>query len=153
MGGRVRHTTDARRIVVSGKKRPETDAQPIVIFHDKLDDYADWLEEIERQCEAAPGYQDLQVVRPIAGLTYTYTIIVRFDSQRDLEAWMGSPERKAIIDKVQPLLATHGDFFLLSGLDFWFTPDGANDRVPPAGNSFWLPGRPPFRWCTGSRPW
>jgi antibiotic biosynthesis monooxygenase (ABM) superfamily enzyme len=43
---------------------------------------------------------------------------------------MESPVRSGLIEKVRPLLATGDDFFISSGLDFWFTPAGAKARLP-----------------------
>jgi antibiotic biosynthesis monooxygenase (ABM) superfamily enzyme len=35
-----------------------------------------------------------------------------------------------LIEKVEPLLVGEDDFYISSGLDFWFTPAGANAKVP-----------------------
>jgi antibiotic biosynthesis monooxygenase (ABM) superfamily enzyme len=42
----------------------------------------------------------------------SYTVVLRFDTQEHLEAWMQSPIRSRLIEKVQPLFA-----------DFWFIPE------------------------------
>jgi len=93
-------------------------------------EYADWLSEIAPICKTYPGHLDVQSIRPIAGLTSTYTVIIRFDSRDHLENWMYSEDRQRLIEKVQPFLAAHDDFFIRSGLDFWFTPEGARAQVP-----------------------
>lgn len=43
---------------------------------------------------------------------------------------MESPARARLIEKVRPLFVTGDDFFVSSGLDFWFTPGGAKAMVP-----------------------
>jgi antibiotic biosynthesis monooxygenase (ABM) superfamily enzyme len=43
---------------------------------------------------------------------------------------MESPVRARLIEKARPLLVTGDDFFISSGLDFWFTPGGAKAQVP-----------------------
>jgi len=43
---------------------------------------------------------------------------------------MESPTRARLIEKVQHLFATGDDFFISSGLDFWFTPAEAKAKVP-----------------------
>lgn len=43
---------------------------------------------------------------------------------------MESGERERLIDKVQPLFVGADDFYISSGLDFWFTPVGAKAKVP-----------------------
>jgi hypothetical protein len=79
---------------------------------------------------------DWQIVRPVPGITATYTVIVRFDTCEHLDGWMNSPERKRLIERVQPLLAKDDDFFVRSGLDFWFTPEGAGAKVPVRWKQF-----------------
>ena len=43
---------------------------------------------------------------------------------------MESSERAQLIEKAQPLFVGADDFFISSGLDFWFTPTGAKAKVP-----------------------
>lgn len=106
----------------------------VVITHrvrqGKQADYERWLDEISPLCKASPGHLDWQIVRPLPGLTETYTIIIRFDTRAHLQEWMESPTRDRLIKKVQPLFVTGDDFFISSGLDFWFTPEGAKAKVP-----------------------
>jgi antibiotic biosynthesis monooxygenase (ABM) superfamily enzyme len=93
-------------------------------------DYEAWLGEIAPLCKASPGHLDWHIVRPIAGLTETYTVVIRFDTTAHLKQWMESPARARLIEKVRPLFVTGDDFFVSSGLDFWFTPGGAKAMVP-----------------------
>lgn len=100
------------------------------VRRDKHADYEAWLDEVGPICRRSPGHLDWHVVRPIPGLTQTYTFIIRFDTTGHLQQWMDSPERARLIEEVRPLLVTGDDFFISSGLDFWFTPGGANAKVP-----------------------
>lgn len=112
----------------------------VVITHrvrvDKHADYERWLNEIAPLCKAAPGHLDWHIVRPIPGLTETYTVIIRFDTRDHLQNWMASPERERLIEKVQPLFVSGDDFFISSGLDFWFAPKGAQARIPVRWKQF-----------------
>lgn len=111
-----------------------TQGATVVISHRVRDGqhaaYDKWLNEIGPEVRASAGHIDWQIVRPIAGVTSTYTVIIRFDSPENLKRWMESPERKRLIADAQPLLATGDDFFIRSGLDFWFTPEAAKARLP-----------------------
>lgn len=100
--------------------------------------YEEWLERIGPVCRAALGHLDWQIVRPVAGLTSTYTVIIRFDTRAHLEAWMSSRERRQFIAEVQPVLAKEDDFLIRSGLDFWFVPEGARAQVPVRWKQFLL---------------
>ncbi len=94
----------------------------VVITHrirsDKHAEYESWLGEIAPLCNASPGHLDWHIVRPIKGITQTYTVIIRFDTADHLKKWMSSSERKRLISKVQPLLAGVDEFYISSGLDF-----------------------------------
>ena len=105
---------------------------------DKHPEYEHWLNEIAPLCKAAPGYLDWHIVRPIIGLTATYTVVVRFDTRAHLQHWMESAERNRLIAQVHPLLASGDDFFISSGLDFWFTPAQAKAKVPPRWKQYLL---------------
>ena len=113
---------------------PATEGATVVITHrlreNKSAEYESWIQEIAPLCKASPGYLDWHIVRPIPGLSETFTIIIRFDTIDHLRGWMESPTRARLIDKVQHLFATGDDFFISSGLDFWFMPSGAKAKVP-----------------------
>jgi len=98
--------------------------------------YEAWLDEIAPICKSAKGEIDWHIIRPIAGLTGTYTVILRFDTHENLENWMYSDVRKKLVDKVRPFLAKDDDFFIRSGLDFWFTPEGAKTKLPVRWKQF-----------------
>ncbi len=98
--------------------------------------YDTWLNEIGPLCRSYPGHLDLQIIRPISGLTATYTVIIRFDTREHLQGWLSSQDRKRLIEHVRPLLAQDDDFFIRSGLDFWFMPEGARARVPGRWKQF-----------------
>jgi antibiotic biosynthesis monooxygenase (ABM) superfamily enzyme len=98
--------------------------------------YERYVDEISPRVESAPGYLDRHWIRPVPGLTETYTIIIRFDTPKNLKAWMTSPDRTHWIEKVRPLLVTGDDFRIRSGLDFWFTPEGAQAEVPVRWKQF-----------------
>ena len=99
-------------------------------------DYEGYLGEITPLAAAAPGYLDLQWIRPIAGLTSTNTIIIRFDSVDLLKNWMDSVSRTEWIKRVSPVFVTGDDFFVSSGLDFWFASPDAKTRIPARWKQF-----------------
>jgi antibiotic biosynthesis monooxygenase (ABM) superfamily enzyme len=99
-------------------------------------DYEHWLTRILPLVTAAPGFIDVQLIRPVPGLTDTYTIVLRFDSDAHLRGWLGSAERRQLIDTVTPILA-QGDFYSIhTGLDFLFAPQEHGARVPVRWKQF-----------------
>lgn len=97
---------------------------------DKHPEYESWLDEIAPMCRAAPGYLDWHIVRPISGVTKTYTVIIRFATILYLQQWMESVTRAQLIEKVRPLLVAGDDFSIISGLDFWFMPRETKAKIP-----------------------
>jgi len=120
--------------MATSSKDSADEGATVVITHRVRDGqspaYENWLEAIAPLCKASPGHLDWHIVRPVAGLTETYTVIIRFDTAEHLQQWMGSRARAQLIEQVHPLLVTGDDFFVSSGLDFWFTPAGAKTKVP-----------------------
>lgn len=112
----------------------------VVITHRVSDnhqaDYEQWLGEIIPLSKTYPGHMGVQVIRPITDSTATYTIIIRYDTQEHLLAWMHSPNRQRLIDKVRPCLADDDQFRVLDGLDFWFTPDEVKAKLPTRWKQF-----------------
>ena len=98
--------------------------------------YEAWLGEIVPVAKTYPGHMGVQIIRPVAGATTKYTVVIRFDSRDHLLSWMESDDRKGLIEKVQPFLADDDRFSVLSGLDFWFTPEGAKAKLPTRWKQF-----------------
>jgi antibiotic biosynthesis monooxygenase (ABM) superfamily enzyme len=119
----------------------DSSATAVISHHVKADQqsvYEQWLCEIIPVCKRYPGHLGVQVIRPVADATTTYTIIIRYETRMQLLAWLGSAERKQLVDKVRPLLSEDDKFEVLSGLDFWFTPAVAKAKPPVRWKQFLL---------------
>lgn len=93
-------------------------------------DYEQWLQEISTAARQWPGHLDVQVVRPVGGVTRAFVVVLRFRERTYLERWLASDERSRFIDQVRPILAADDRFVVRSGLDFWFVPEGAQAQIP-----------------------
>lgn len=98
--------------------------------------YEAWIEEIAPVCRSYPGHLDWQIIRPIPGLTSTYTVIIRFATGDQLQGWMGSSDRARLIERVRPLLADDDAFVVKTGLEFWFAADRSGRTVPVRWKQF-----------------
>jgi antibiotic biosynthesis monooxygenase (ABM) superfamily enzyme len=118
----------------------DTMGATLVITHrvraGKQGEYEKWMNEIGPLCGSSAGNLDWQIIQPVPGFSSTYTVIVRFDTEAHLRAWTESPVRSQLIERVKPLLASGDDFFIRSGLDFWFTPIEAKTKVPARWRQF-----------------
>lgn len=115
-------------------------AATVVISHHVKDDsknnYEAWLNEIIPVSKSYPGHLGVGIVHPVPGATVTYTVIIRFDTRKNLITWMESDDRKKLIEKVKPYLVEDDKFFVRSGLDFWFTPEEAKAKLPTKWKQF-----------------
>ena len=115
----------------------ENQGASVVITHHikegKHKEYEEWLNEIGPICKSFPGNVDWQIIRPIPGLTFIYTVIIRFDTIQNLKNWMESKERKVLIEKVNPIFSEKDNYYIKSGLDFLFLSDNK-------------PTKPPLKW-------
>ena len=100
------------------------------------ENYSNWLKEIDTACRRQPGYLDMHVIRPVQGLTNTHSIMLRFDTQKNLDRWMGSDVCQSLIKQVQDILTRDEEIYIKSGLDFWFTPKGAQAQLPKRWKQF-----------------
>ena len=106
------------------------------ILEGKQDDYENWLNEIGPLCRNYEGHIDWQIIRPVPNVTFTYTVILRFDTIKNLKNWMYSEDRKKLISKVRPLLAKGDDYQINSGLDFLFAPKNEASKAPVKWKQF-----------------
>lgn len=100
--------------------------------------YEQWLEEIGPVCRASQGVLDWHLIRPVAGYTDTYSVIIRYDSEQHLKQWMESSQRQQLLAKVERLLAEKDRYQIRSGLDFLFVPEAAHIAVPVRWKQFLL---------------
>ena len=99
-------------------------------------DYEAWLNDIGRACRGYPGNLDWQIIRPVVGLTTSYTVVIRFDTKDHLQNWMRSVDRKHLIERAAQFLAQDDNYSIHSGLDFWFTPQSTKVKVPVRWKQF-----------------
>ncbi len=114
---------------------PQPDMVTIVIQHDIRTGaharYEEWLKHIVPRGACAPGHRGVNVIRPSDGGN-RYTITLRFDSLEYAEQWLASAARRELIDEVRPMLEQEEKIDTVTGMEFWFTPQGqAQKRARP----------------------
>ncbi|HSI44094.1 MAG TPA: antibiotic biosynthesis monooxygenase [Methylotenera sp.] len=100
--------------------------------------YEAWLSEIGPVCKASQGLLDWHIIRPITGLTNTYTVIIRYDNHDHLKNWIESEDRERLLSKIENVLANKEDVHINSGLDFLFSQVGEKPKTPVRWKQFLL---------------
>jgi len=96
----------------------------------KEEAYRQWETRIQQAQSKFPGYNGSYVQPPIVG-ELGWTTLMRFDSAEQLEDWLKSPERAALLREVEPLI----DYAHLQRVDSsfpgWFPTDPTTGKGPP----------------------
>ncbi len=92
--------------------------------------YREWEQKIAVAQTAAKGLVGYRFEPPIEGVQADCLAILRFDTQDNLQAWLDSPLRQAIVAEAEPM--TEGFHYRVtrSGFDQWF-PIGAGAASGP----------------------
>jgi antibiotic biosynthesis monooxygenase (ABM) superfamily enzyme len=93
----------------------------------KDEEYEAWLREIVVIAGNAEGQRGMNVIRPHSG-SRTYTIVLHFDALEHLQQWLASEVWKRLILEVQHLLQDGDQVEIKTGLEFWFTPPGSEQK-------------------------
>ncbi|KQV91127.1 hypothetical protein ASD15_03490 [Massilia sp. Root351] len=97
--------------------------------------YEAWITEVTSECRRFAGFQGTAVIRP-EGRDTSYTLLVHFDSDAQLQAWVGSEQRRRLVEELRPLLLRTER--LRAGVGLWFTPALAGERQPKPYKQFLL---------------
>ncbi len=86
-----------------------TDAAPTVIVARRVvagreQDFADWTKRLAAAAERAPGFVGAQRQPPGEVHPGEWITIYRFERQAELEGWLQSPERRALMREGEPLV-------------------------------------------------
>jgi len=92
--------------------------------------YRDWETRIQQAQSKFPGYRGSYVQPPVSG-ELGWTTLMRFDTAEQLETWLKSPERAALVKEAESLV----DYAHLQrmGTSFpgWFPTDPRTGKGPP----------------------
>ncbi|MEE9102514.1 antibiotic biosynthesis monooxygenase [Pseudomonas nitroreducens] len=106
----------------------------LVVHHkvrcEALPGYEAWLRRTVAAARRQPGHLGVNVIRPDAEGAM-FTTVVRFAQAAQLQAWIDSAERVALIAEVSPLLEEGDHPLIHDDAEFWFTPVRGNVRPPP----------------------
>ncbi|MDQ0654731.1 antibiotic biosynthesis monooxygenase [Pseudomonas cedrina] len=94
-------------------------------------DYEAWLRRIVRIAGQRPGHLGVDVVRGKQGKLALFTCVLRYRSTTDLETWLDSPDRKALIAEAAPMLADGDNTEIGAVNEFWFSPLANSAAQPP----------------------
>lgn len=86
------------------------------------------LLEAERR---QPGNRGSELLRPVPGAQEEWTVLVRFDTQDNADAWLHSPERLALVDEIGQYVEEFDVRSVGSSFGSWFSFNMVEGRAVP----------------------
>lgn len=94
--------------------------------------YRAWEHRIAAVLAKTPGFQGYRFEPPVAGTQDRWVVVVRFDSDASLQAWLRSPERHALLAEAAPFSERLDARSVRSGFDQWFAREERGGAAPAA---------------------
>jgi uncharacterized protein len=106
--------------VISSRVRPGQEAA-----------FRAWEQRVASAQARSPGFQGYRFEPPIPGVQDDWLAILRFDTERNLQAWLDSPERQQLLKEAVPFLEEFHARMVRTGFEQWF-PSAADGTSAPA---------------------
>src|SRR4029077_18127159 len=92
--------------------------------------YREWETRIQQAQSKFPGYRGSYVQPPVAG-ELGWTTLMRFDTAEQLDRWLKSPERAALVKEAEPLVDYAHLQQMGTAFPGWFPTDPKTGQGPP----------------------
>ncbi|MCB8881246.1 hypothetical protein ACELLULO517_13445 [Acidisoma cellulosilytica] len=92
--------------------------------------FQSWAESVQAAQAAFPGYMGTLVQAPISSDIPYWTTLVRYSTPEQLEAWLASSERRALLERSDPTVSHWKSQRLANPFGGWFPTEP--DQPPPA---------------------
>lgn len=107
-------------VVLERNLDPVTAVVSVRVDPDHRDEYLELYHEIDGAMSRAPGFVRTEMFEPVPGLQDDTVVVFTFDGRENLDAWLESPERRAILDRMQPFVETPHTINVVGGWGGWF---------------------------------
>lgn len=95
----------------------------------QVEEFLGWQDSVTKAMRQFPGFRGIEVFRPIEGVQDEWNLCLKFDTAEHLDAWLGSDQRRDLIQS-----APFGNFSLRSidrSFGNWFAL-GGRAALPPS---------------------
>lgn len=93
--------------------------------------YEAWLRRIVSTARTFPGHLGVDVMPGSSGGLRTFTSVLRFCSTGQVQQWLDSPQRQALLKEAEHMLADGDQTEIGDAGEFWFTPPNESTAAPP----------------------
>ncbi len=75
------------------------------------------------------GFLSCELVEPVSGIQDDHVVVFAFDSREHLDRWLEAPERRQVLDLIEPLIEGERTLNVVGGFGGWFST--GDQREPP----------------------
>ncbi len=94
--------------------------------------YRKWEQRIAVAQAKATGFQGYRFEPPVPGVQDDWLAILRFDNEANLQAWLGSPARRKLLDEAAAFTEEFHARIARTGFQQWFASVADPAAAPPA---------------------
>ncbi|MCP9272103.1 antibiotic biosynthesis monooxygenase [Mycolicibacterium arenosum] len=120
--------------VISGGARPTDQLVTVVVTHrvapEYVDDFLAWQERLRLAELKFDGFRGTELFRPVEGVQDEWTALYRYENAADLDKWLISEERRALLAEGEKF----SDFqsrTIDNSFGSWFAFDDQGNEAPP----------------------
>lgn len=93
--------------------------------------FREWLSKIHQVEAKFPGFRGMYVQSPNQTQGNNWITLLQFDTQQNLDRWLSSPERKAVLKEADSLIASLDSHRVISPFAGWFSSFAEKGEMPP----------------------
>jgi antibiotic biosynthesis monooxygenase (ABM) superfamily enzyme len=120
--------------VISGGARPTDPLVTVVVTHrvspDLVDDFLAWQERLRLAESKFDGFRGTELFRPVEGVQDEWTALYRYENAADLDKWLISRERQALLAEGEKFSDFHSRT-IDNSFGSWFAFDDNGREAPP----------------------
>ena len=124
--------------VISGGDRPVDPLVTVVVTHrvrpELVPDFLAWQERLRLAETAFDGFRGTELFRPVEGIQDEWTALYRFENADDLDRWLISEERRALLAEGEKFADFHSRT-IDNSFGSWFAFDDKGQEAPPPSDT------------------
>jgi antibiotic biosynthesis monooxygenase (ABM) superfamily enzyme len=103
------------------------------VLPEQMHAFVQWQQRIAAAEAMFDGFRGYKLEPPIPDVQDEWVMLVRFDTDTHLEAWLNSEQRRQLLREADVFASETRYRKIRGGFESWFTgDDGTNQRLPPA---------------------
>ncbi len=119
-GAHLVESTTEQRLALDRPPEPVTCVVSMCIHPEHRDEHRRLQGEIVEALGSFEGFLRAETFEPVEGVQDETVVVFSFDSREHLDRWLGSEQRREMLDRMEPLIDGNRTVNVLGGFAGWF---------------------------------